>query len=145
MTNQEYIELHPEQFKDEIDKWLFTEFSIIGGSCSAQGCMEYSVARKVAEKMQEQWEENRLKHCDELTPQEAQIESDFVTEHLKKNNRTPTFIDAIKYGQKQMIDKACDYIKKDWWQMLVYDVNCYGGNNFNLEKTIQRFRKSMEE
>ena len=145
MTNQEYIELHPEKFKDEIDKWLFNEFSILGGCCSAQGSMEYSVARMVAEKMQEQWEENRLKHCDELTPQEAQVESDFVTEHLKENNRTPTFIDAIKYGQKQMIEKACDYIKKDWWNMLVYDINCYGGSNFNLEKTIQRFRKSMEE
>lgn len=51
MKNQEYIELHPEQFKDDIDKWLFNEFSIIGGCSSAQGSMEYSVARRVAEKL----------------------------------------------------------------------------------------------
>ena len=51
MTNQEYIELHPEKFTDDIDKWLFTEFSILGGCCSAQGSMEYSVARMVAEKL----------------------------------------------------------------------------------------------
>lgn len=51
MTNKEYIDLHPEKFKDDIDKWLFTEFSIIGGCCSAQGSMEYSVARMVAERL----------------------------------------------------------------------------------------------
>ena len=54
MTNKEYIDLHPEKFKDDIDKLLFTEFSIIGGCCSAQGSMEYSVARMVAEKMKQQ-------------------------------------------------------------------------------------------
>lgn len=54
MTNQEYINEHPEKFVDAIDKWLFTEFSIVGGCCSAQGSMEYSVARMVAEKMKQQ-------------------------------------------------------------------------------------------
>lgn len=48
----------------------------------------------------EQLEKNRLKHCDELTEEQAQIESDFVTQHLKDNNRTPTFIDAIEYGMR---------------------------------------------
>lgn len=51
MTNEEYINQHPEQFKDDIDKWLFTEFGIIGGCCSAEKCHEYSVARMVAEKL----------------------------------------------------------------------------------------------
>ena len=51
MTNEEYIKQHPEQFKDDIDKWLFTEFLIIGGCCSAEKCHEYSVARMVAEKL----------------------------------------------------------------------------------------------
>lgn len=59
---------------------------------------------------EEQFEKERLKHCDELTNEQAQIESDFVTQHLKENNRTPTFIDAIKYGmklqKKQMIKDA---------------------------------------
>lgn len=48
----------------------------------------------------EQFEKERLKHCDELTAEQAQIESDFVVQHLKKNNRTPTFIDAIEYGMR---------------------------------------------
>lgn len=51
MNNKEYIAHHPEQFRDDIDKWLFTEFSIIGGCSSAHGSMEYSVARMVAERL----------------------------------------------------------------------------------------------
>jgi len=47
-----------------------------------------------------QFEKNRLKHCDALTKEQAQIESDFVTQHIKENNRTPTFIDAIEYGMR---------------------------------------------
>ena len=142
MTNQEYIELHPEKFKDDIDKWLFTEFNILGGCSSAQGSMEYSVARMVAEKMQEQWETNRLKHCDELTPQEAQIESDFVIEHLKKNNRPPTFIDAIKYEQKQMIEKATE------WLCYNYDkyIRIIGSSVYPAYAELCKdFQKAMEE
>ena len=51
MTQGEYIKTHPEQFKDEIDKWLFLEFGIIGGCCSAEKSHEYHVARMVAEKL----------------------------------------------------------------------------------------------
>lgn len=51
MTNEEYINQYPEQFKDDIDKWLFAEFGIIGGCCSAEKSHEYSVARIVAEKL----------------------------------------------------------------------------------------------
>ena len=55
MTNQEYIDTHPWQFKDDIDRWLFNELSISGGACSAQRSLEYSVARQVAEKL---WNRN---------------------------------------------------------------------------------------
>lgn len=66
----------------------------------------------------EQFEKERLKHCDALTAEQAQIESDFVVNHLKKHNRTPTFIDAIEYGmrlqEKQMMAKAIDgYVIED--------------------------------
>ena len=96
MTQEDYIKTHPEQFKDDTDKWLFLEFGIIGGCCSAEKSHEYHIARMVAEK----YEENRLIHCDELTPKQAQIESDFVVSHLKKHKRTPTFIDAIEFGMR---------------------------------------------
>ena len=62
----------------------------------------------------EQFEQERLKHCDELTEAQAEIESDFVTQHLKENNRTPTFIDAIEYGmqmmKEQMMKDAIDAV-----------------------------------
>jgi hypothetical protein len=57
-------------------------------------------AHHFANWQKEQFEKNRLAHCDALTKEQAQMESDFVTKHLKENNRTPTFIDAIKYGMK---------------------------------------------
>ena len=50
MTQEEYIKTHPEQFRDDIDKWLFIEFGIIGGCCSAEKSHEYHIARMVAEK-----------------------------------------------------------------------------------------------
>lgn len=51
MTLKEYINTHPEQFKDDIDKWLFLKFGIIGGCCSAEKSHEYNIARMVAEKL----------------------------------------------------------------------------------------------
>lgn len=59
----------------------------------------------------EQFKKERLKHCDELTAEQAQIESDFVVQHLKKCNRTPTFIDAIEYGMR--LQKERHILKKD--------------------------------
>lgn len=88
----------------------------------------------------EQFEKERLKHCDELTPEQAQIESDFVTQHLKENNCTPTFIDAIKYGMRlqkeQMMKDAIEayirrnkYTKKNVLNGL--DVTCDAIQKFN--------------
>lgn len=74
MSNEEYIKLHPEQFRDGIDKWLFQEFGILGGCCSAEKSHEYSIARMIAEK----FEENRLKACNAQTKEEAEREQDFV-------------------------------------------------------------------
>lgn len=70
-----------------------------------------------AEWQYEQFEKERLKHCDELTAEQAQIESDFVVQHLKNFNRTPTFIDAIEYGRKTMREKAISRLEslcKEW-------------------------------
>jgi hypothetical protein len=70
------------------------------------------IAVRVSKWQEEQFEKKRLKHCDELTKEQAQIESNFVTQHLKKNNRTPTFIDAIEYGmrlkEEQMMENTAD-------------------------------------
>ena len=92
----------------------------------------------------EQFEKERLKHCDELTAEQAQIESDFVVQHLKKYNKTPTYYDAIEYGRKQMIEKACEYIHNHWNKLLVYEYNQFGGSVFNRKKTVEQFRKAMQ-
>lgn len=93
----------------------------------------------------EQFEKERLKHCDELTAEQAQIESDFVTEHLKKNNRTPTFIDAIEYGRRLMIDKAVEWLKDN----IHYDD--FSGNMYvyvpceDDDEMVEDFKKFMED
>ena len=48
----------------------------------------------------EQFEKERLKQCDTLTKEQTKIVQDFVANFIKKNNCTPTFIDAIEYGKK---------------------------------------------
>lgn len=48
----------------------------------------------------EQFEKNRLKHCNSITNEQAELEQGFIDQHLDKYNRTPTFLDAIEYGMK---------------------------------------------
>ena len=70
-----------------------------------------------AEWQREQFENERLKHCDELTAEQAQIESEFVVQHLKNFNRTPTFIDAIEYVRRQAMEKVLSKLEnlcKQW-------------------------------
>lgn len=88
-----------------------------------------------AEWQYEQFEKERLNHCDELTAEQAQIESDFVVQHLEKYNRTPTFIDAIEYGRKQMIEKACEWLNNFYNE----DRHCY-----LVAEDIEAFKQSME-
>ena len=59
---------------------------------------------------EQQFEKNRLAHCDAQTEEEAEREQDFVMGIIEKEHRLPTFDDAIKYGmklqEKQMIKDA---------------------------------------
>ena len=61
---------------------------------------------------EEQFEKNRLKHCNSITNEQAELEQGFIDQHLDKNKRMPTFIDAIEYGMKlmkeQMMKSAVD-------------------------------------
>ena len=83
----------------------------------------------------EQFEKERLKHCDELTAEQAQMESDFVVQHLKNFNRTPTFIDAIEYGRRLMIGKTCEWLNNFYSE----DRNAY-----LVKEDIDAFIKAME-
>jgi len=58
----------------------------------------------------QQMEAYRIKHCKSLTNEQAELEDKFVSSHVEKNNRMPTFLDAIEYGieygKQQMIQQA---------------------------------------
>ena len=51
-----------------------------------------------AEWQEKQFEKNRLKHCNSITNEQAELEQGFVDQHIDKFNRMPTFLDAIEYG-----------------------------------------------
>ena len=53
-----------------------------------------------AQWQKEQFEKNRLAHCDAQTEVEAEVESDFVMGIIGNEHRQPTFDDAIKYGMR---------------------------------------------
>ena len=57
----------------------------------------------------EQFEKNRLKHCNSIANEQAELEQGFIDQHLDKHQRMPTFLDAIEYGirlQKEQIEEA---------------------------------------
>lgn len=91
-----------------------------------------AACQEMAKWIFEEFEKNRLAACDRQTKAEADIEMDFVMGVLKEH-RQPTFDDAIKYGKKKMIDKACK-----WW---------FKNDSYSkpIDMLIRDFRKAMEE
>lgn len=127
-----------KQIELKAQRYLY-ERAHLSGSCVVTTFDPFDLKQAFidgAEWQYEQFENERLKHCDELTAEQAQIESDFVVQHLEKYNRTPTFIDAIEYGRKQMIDKACEWLNNFYSE----DRHC-----FLVKEDIDAFIKAMEE
>ena len=127
-----------EQIELKAQRYLY-ERAHLSGSCVVTTFDPFDLEQAFidgAEWQYEQFEKERLKHCDELTAEQAQMESDFVVQHLKNFNRTPTFIDAIEYGRKQMIEKACEWLNNFYNE----DRHC-----FLVKEDIDAFIKAMEE
>lgn len=99
-----------EDLEQAIDTYLSTYF---GGEKEKQ---EWPFLKKMAihfaKWQKEQFENNRLKHCDSITNEQAELEQGFIDQHLDKYQRMPTFLDAIEYGMRlqkeQMMAKAVD-------------------------------------
>lgn len=53
-----------------------------------------------AQWQKQQFEKNRLKHCNSITNEQAELEQGFIDQHLNKYQRMPTFLDAIEYGMR---------------------------------------------
>lgn len=88
----------------------------------------------------EYFEQNRLKACDNQTPEEAWREAEFVVPFVKEHHRTPTFSDAIEETRKRMIDKACKWLKENADDYGDYDLSLH----FDSDQMIKGFRKAME-
>ena len=89
------------------------------------------IAVRVAKWQKEQFEKNRLAHCDAQTEEEAEIELDFVMSIIEKEHRQPTFDDAIKYGMRlqkeQMMKDAIDAELDDVCGFLTISVPYHNG------------------
>lgn len=111
-------ELEKAAFEQEFDKLWFGNLEVYFNHDAVDYANIRSIALHFVNWQKEQFEKERLKHCDELTAEQAQIESDFVVQHLEKYNRTPTFIDAIEYGAKwrqQQFRKIENYQEEGWY------------------------------
>ena len=75
---------------------------------------------------EEQFEKNRLKHCNSITNEQAELEQEFIDQHLDKHQRIPTFLDAIEYGmrlrEQQMMARAVDG-EVGYWNLRGLSVN----------------------
>lgn len=101
----------------------------------------------------EEFENNRLKACDNQTPEEAERESAFVVPFVKEHHRMPTFSDAIEVTRKRMSDKACKIYCDDLCERsrcgmcyYKYDHKAQVKNDFKYSEceTLKMFRKDME-
>lgn len=70
------------------------------------------IARHFANWQKKQMEKHRIEHCHSITNEQAELEDNFVSSHIDKNNRMPTFLDAIEYGmslqREQMLKDAVE-------------------------------------
>ena len=97
-----------EDLEKTVDTYLATYFG------SEQEKQEWPFLKKMAiyfaNWQKQQMEAYRIKHCKSLTNEQAELEDKFVSSHVEKNNRMPTFLDAIEYGieygKQQMIQQA---------------------------------------
>lgn len=62
---------------------------------------------------EEQFEKNRLAHCDALSKEDYDRETDFAMEIIEKEHRQPTFSDAINYGMRLQKDALLELIKEE--------------------------------
>ena len=103
-----------EDLDKEIDNAHKLFYEEVGWD-SAEGARAYVAdwfAHYFANWQKQQMEAYRIEHCKSLTNEQAELEDNFVSSHVEKNNRIPTFIDAIEYGmeycKQQMMAKAVD-------------------------------------
>lgn len=81
-------------------------------------------------------EEVRLKKCDDMTEAEYNRETAFVDWYLENGKGMPAYSDAIEWARKDLLDKACKWIKENT-ECGVHPQSAYG--------FADRFIKAMGE
>lgn len=85
-------------------------------------------------------EVNRIKHCNSISKEQAELEQKFLDEHLDKNDRMPTFLDAIEYGMRlqkeQMMKGAIDGIARPDDRELWCNLDSFNLKDGNKVKVI---------
>lgn len=95
-------------------------------------------------------EEVRLKKCDDMTEAEYNRETAFVDWYLENGKGMPAYSDAIEWARKDLLDKACKWLKENARDYACATVRCpYGEEeeiicDVHLE-IVEDFRKAMEE
>ena len=94
-------------------------------------------------------EEVRLKKCDDMTEAEYNRETSFVDWYLKNGNGAPTFSDAIEWARKDLLDKACKWLKENARDYACATVRCPYGEEEEIicdvhPEIVEGFRKAME-
>ena len=87
-------------------------------------------------------EEVRLKKCDDMTEAEYNRETAFVDWYLENGKGMPAYSDAIEWARKDLLDKACEWIKENFEDYVDVEVSSY----YIYDKQfVEDFRKAMEE
>ena len=81
-------------------------------------------------------EEVRLKKCDDMTEAEYNHETAFVDWYLENGKGTPAYSDAIEWARKEVINRACEWLKENV-EGGVHPQSAYG--------FVDKFKKAMEE
>lgn len=106
------VNMNKEKIKEKaIEEYLLNANSVLAQSICGQQRLAFY---KGAEWMQEQYESNRLKHCDNITREEFDRESEFVEWFFSQGfDRQPTFSDAIEWERTLMIDESCRILEEE--------------------------------
>lgn len=81
-------------------------------------------------------EEVRLKKCDDMTEAEYNRETAFVDWYLENGKGMPAYSDAIEWERKEVINKACKWLKENV-EGGIHPQSAYG--------FVDKFRKAIEE
>lgn len=86
---------YPIHFRDKIDEYLFHEHGILAGCCSSIESLKYSVAREVAEKLNDAFIE---KACEKL--EKYMYDNLMFQGRLHRKETIETFIENFKKYMK---------------------------------------------